>query len=91
MTNKEILQKKINNLEGNFTLGCYNKDIEKLSKIELMKVINNIDQEYTDVDIRIKRKDYVIEITTVDHEKDFNILTREEYIKRYGNEKYLDD
>lgn len=91
MTNKEILQKKINNLEGNFALGCYNNDIEKLSKIELMKVINNIDQEYTDVDVKIKRKDYVIEITTVDQEKDLNILTRGEYIKRYGNEKYLDN
>lgn len=32
----------------------------------------------------------MVEIATVDNEKDFILMTRDEYINRYGNERYKD-
>lgn len=84
LTNKEIIEKKVKELD--YKLGCYNNMIDKLSKKELKKVIEDLDQERTDVKVKINRKPYVVEITTMDNDKDLSILSVEEYVDRYGDE-----
>lgn len=91
MKNKELLEKKIKNLDGSYILGCYDKNIDKLSREELMKIINVIGEEATDVDVMIGNNEYIIELTTVENEKDLSILIKKEYIDRYGNERYEED
>lgn len=88
MSNKnyEIIKKKIEDL--GLTIGCYDPLVEKLNKENLNKILSSIEEEYTDVDIKINEKDYVVEIATVDNEKDLQILSRSEYIRRYGSSRY---
>lgn len=85
MTNKEILSREVGKI--GYTLGCYDTDLETISKHALKKVIDNIDQEYTDVEISVNRKKYIVEIATVDNEKDFSLISKRDYINKYGNNK----
>lgn len=85
ISNKETIQEC---LQGKYTIGCYDNDIERLSKKELKKVLDNIFEEATDIIVKVRNKVYVVELTTVDEEKDFNLLTKAEYISRYGSEKF---
>jgi hypothetical protein len=82
MSNKELIQNKIKSF--NYVLGCYNPHIDKLSKKELNKVLESIECEHTDIHITLNRKKYVVEVKTVDNEKDLDILSYDEYIDRYG-------
>lgn len=85
-TNKEIIIEKLK--EMNFQIGCYDVKIDKVSKAEFQKILNSLNDESTDIDIKIRRVEYVVEIQTVDDEKDFSIMTKNEYISRYGDERY---
>ena len=91
-TNKELIVERIQKLVKetgvNFSLGCWDKNIEKISKKELKKVIGSIYGDSTDVDIYIRKKLYVLEISVIDNGIDFNLLTQEEYISRYGDERW---
>ena len=51
-------------------------------------MLDNIFEEATDIIVKVRNKVYVVELTTVDEEKDFNLLTKAEYISRYGSEKF---
>lgn len=85
-TNKEIIINKIKS-EG-YTLGIYDNMLDKLNKQNLKKVLDNI--RYTsDTKIFINRKSYIVEISEVDNEIDFNVITLVEYESRYG--KFLED
>lgn len=90
MNNRIILNKSIKEVNARYEIGCYSEGMEKISKSELKKILDVVYLEYTDVDIKIRKKNYVVEIATVDNEKDFILMTREEYISRYGNERYQD-
>lgn len=85
ISNKQTIQEC---LQGKYAIGCYDNDIEMLSKKELKKVLDNIFEEATDIIVKVRNKVYVVELTTVDEEKDFNLLTKAEYISRYGSEKF---
>lgn len=85
-TNKEIIINKIKS-EG-YTLGIYDNMLDKLNKQNLKKVLDNI--RYTsDTKIFINRKSYIVEISEVDNEIDFNVISLNEYESRYG--KFLED
>lgn len=88
MTVKERIEAHLANKE--LTLGCYDKVLEKLPEEELQKVLENAEYQ-TDTDVTIKNKPYVVEIDIVDSEVDFSVLTKSEYISRYGDERYEDD
>ena len=88
MKNKEIILKEIERI--GCTLGCWDNMMEKLSKTELKKVLENIEFE-ADTDVKINRKQYVVQIDNVDEEIDFNIITREEYIDQCGDERYYEE
>lgn len=89
MTNKELVLKKIDSIDmgREIKLGGWDSLIESLSKKELNKVLENIEYE-ADTDVSIKRKAYVVQIDIVEDEVDFNVITKTEYISRYGNERY---
>lgn len=85
MTNKQKLQNAVTKL--GLEIGGYNLLLDELSLKELNKVIGNLEYE-SDTDITIKRKKYVVELDIVDNEIDLNVLTKAEYINRYGDERY---
>ena len=80
-TNKQIIIEKV--LSEGYELGIYDKYLNKLNKQNLKKVLDNI--RYTsDTKVFIDRKPFIVEISEVDNEVDFNILTLREYEYRYG-------
>lgn len=80
-TNKEIIINKIKS-EG-YTLGIYDNILDKLNKQNLKKVLDNI-KYVSDTKVFINRKPYIVEISEVDSEIDFSIITLVEYESRYG-------
>ena len=80
-TNKERIEKRC--AKHNFKIGCYDKQLDKLSNYSLRKVLENI-QYSTDVKVSINRKPYIVEIDEVDGEIDFNVLSLKAYESRYG-------
>lgn len=80
-TNKEIIVSKIKS-EG-YTLGIYDNTLDKLNKQNLKKVLDNI-KYVSDTKVFINRKPYIVEISEIDSEIDFSIITLVEYESRYG-------
>ena len=76
-----------------YKLGCYNDKIDSiLTKKALPRVLNGLEEDYTDLFIRIRRKLYVVSISTVDDEKDINIYSARKYFGQFGNlEDALDE
>lgn len=87
MSNQEVLAQHVKSL--GYELGCCNGAMDKLTKSDLNKVMQAADEECTDVWVHIGRKKYAVEISTVDGEKDFSILSESEYQNRYGTD-YLE-
>lgn len=85
--NKTIIEKKAKLL--GLKLGCWDEKIENLSKKELLKVVNSMEYQ-EDTDVLIKRVSHVVEIDIVDNEIDFSLLSKQEYVSRYGNDRYED-
>jgi hypothetical protein len=81
MKNKEEILKVVNKL--GLSIGCYDKLVDSLTLKELNKVLENIEYQ-TDTEVTINSKNYVVEIDIVENEVDFNLLTKEEYVDRYG-------
>ena len=80
-TNREIIVEKLKS-EG-YILGCWDKQLDKLNKSNLKKVLDNI--RYTsDTKVFYNRVPYIVEISECDNEIDFNVLTLKEYEYRYG-------
>ena len=81
---KEEIVKKINGL--GFTIGTYDKDISKIiTKKALKTILENLQEEYTDLFLNIRRNLYVVSISTVDNEKDILIYKDIEYFRQFGN------
>lgn len=81
---KEEIVKKINEL--GFKVGTYDKDIsEIITKKALKTILENLQEEYTDVYITIRKKLYIVSISTVDNEKDILIYKDIEYFRQFGN------
>ena len=80
-TNREIIVEKLKS-EG-YVLGCWDKQLDKLNKSNLKKVLDNI--RYTsDTKVFYNRIPFIVEISECDNEIDFNVLTLKEYEYRYG-------
>jgi len=91
MTNKEKIENKIKSL--GYEVGCCDEMLNTLTASATKKVLDALDEECTDVFITMKKITHVvIEISTVDNEKDvtFNFMT--DYFKKYGDlEEALDN
>ena len=80
-TNREIIIEKLKS-EG-YILGCWDKQLDKLNKSNLKKVLDNI--RYTsDTKIFYNRIPFIVEISECNNEIDFNVLSLKEYEYRYG-------
>lgn len=84
MTNKERIIKKLSQIE--YDLGCYDKDMEKLNYNNLKKVLKNIGYGSTDVQVFINRKPHIVEVSEVENEYDFKLLSKAEYQSQYGHQ-----
>lgn len=82
MNNKELIESKI--IELGYALGCYDTLINRLDKSEVEKIIKELESEYTDIKVEFNKNIYMIELSTVDNEKDLNMLSISDYIDRYG-------
>lgn len=85
MTNREIIEKELK--EKGYKLGYWSTLMELLPKKQLEKVITNMFYQ-EDTDVLIRRRLYVVEIDEVDGEINFSVLSQEEYISRYGDERW---
>ena len=86
LINKSIIADAIKK-EG-FVVGCYDSRIEQLKKSQLKRIIEQaLVLEWTDVIIIVNGVKCVVEISTVDNEKDFNLMTYKEYKNTYGDNK----
>ena len=84
LINKSIIADAIKK-EG-FVVGCYDSRIEQLKKSQLKRIIEQaLVLEWTDVVIIVNGVKCVVEISTVDNEKDFNLMTYKEYKNTYQN------
>lgn len=88
LNNKEIIEKKV--AELGYKIGCWDNNIEKLSRLNLNKVLRYLEEEYTDVLVDVDREKYIVEIATVDNEKDLNMLSDKSYESQYGR-KFEED
>ena len=94
MTKKEMFISAIEKL--GYKEGCIDPMIEKLSKAAIKELIAHIPYASTDVDVKIRGRLHVVEIVVVDDESerrevDIMILTQDEYISRYGDERWDND
>lgn len=81
MTNKDAIINLLKN-EG-LKLGCYDNGVDKISKKEFKRVLDNFFFDSGDIEIKIRNKDYILETYRVDNEVDFMLLTKKEYENRY--------
>lgn len=90
MTNKKISnrEKLAEFLEGSeLSIGCYDKNIDKLSVTNFNKILSAVDSRYDalDIDVSLNRKKYVVELFIVDNEVDLNLISKENYQAQYGD------
>lgn len=87
--NKELIKSIVE--EKGYVLGIYQKGMQNLNRSNLKKVIERMFEDSTDIDVYINRRPHVVEVVRVDREIDFHILTKNEYIGRYGNQRWEED
>jgi hypothetical protein len=84
---RNYIQSKLKQENEELEIGCYDKIIDTFSKRSVNRIIENaIDLEHTDIAVTSKNKKYIVEISTVDNEKDFKVKTPNEYKNLYGRE-----
>lgn len=87
MTNKERI---IKFLDGDYTIGCWDNKMEQMTLYSLSKFLKQLHYDSTDIIVTINRKVHVVEVNVMGNEIDFSVLTKAEYIDRYGSEKFED-
>jgi hypothetical protein len=87
-TNKQKVERVAK--EDGKILGCWDEKINSLTDEELEKILQGVKDE-VDTDVKLNGVDYVAEISYVDGEIDVTMITKSEYIGRYGNERYEDE
>ena len=86
MNNRERLIKTIS--QFGYSLSIYDHAIDKLNTKMINKIIKSFMGDSTDIDVTLNRKPCVVEMSVVDDEVDITMLTKEQYINRYGNERW---
>ena len=91
--NRKLIESRIKELNKKFgynlKLDIYDSSIDKISAKVLNYELNNFFGDSTDIDLVTRGKIYVMEIMVNDDEEvDTELLTQEEYISRYGDERW---
>lgn len=82
MKNKLAIQEKLMSI--GFSLGIYDSEMDKLSKKELKKVLENMEYGDTDIVVMLDKKEYIVEVFYVENEVDFKVTSPKDYAKTYG-------
>lgn len=88
MINKQKISEHIEGLGWGYTLGCYNEKIDQLKPASLKKVLEAVEEECTDIKVTLNGMPHIVEVATVDSERDLNIMTLKEYRNTYRNNKF---
>ena len=81
LSNRNIIENDL--LTKGFKVGCYDPLLEKASIRSMKRVLECMYEFSIDIQLTIQGVKYVLEINTVDNEKDFNLLTLKEYKSLY--------
>lgn len=81
--NVKALKKAIDGL--GYKVGIVDKDLNKLDRKAFKEILSSLEEDYTDVFITMNNELYVVEIATVDNEKDVMYYEGYQYFKKYGN------
>lgn len=66
--------------------------LKQFNQTTIKKVIDNFFGDSTDIDIKYKCKDYVLEIDVIDFSiVDIYMIPKKEYINMYGSSRYEED
>lgn len=73
-------------------IGIVDNRLKQFNQTTIKKVINNFFGDSTDIDIKYKCKEYVLEIEVIDFKTvDIYLIPKKEYISMYGSARYEED
>ena len=73
-------------------VGIVDNRVNQFNQTTIKKIINNFYGDTTDIDIKYKCKDYIIEIEVIDFKiVDIYMIPKKEYINLYGSARYEED
>ena len=73
-------------------VGIIDNRVKQFNQTTIKKIINNFFGDSTDIDIKYKLKDYVIEIEVIDFKTvDIYMIPKKEYISLYGSSRYEEE
>lgn len=73
-------------------VGIIDNRVKQFNKTTIEKIINNFFGDTTDIDIKYKCKNYILEFDVIDFSiVDIYMIPKKEYISMYGNERYEED
>ena len=73
-------------------IGIVDNRVNQFNKTTIEKIINNFFGDSTDIDIKYKCKEYVLEIEVIDFSiVDIYMIPKKEYISLYGSSRYEED
>lgn len=82
-TVKQLILEELKELE--YKLGCYDEKIESIKENYIIDLLDALGQEYCDIAVLFKnsKKWQIVEISTVDNEKDIITYSLSEYQEKY--------
>lgn len=73
-------------------VGIIDNRVKQFNKTTIEKIINNFFGDSTDIDIKYKCKDYILEIEVIDFKTvDIYMISKNEYISLYGSSRYEEE
>ena len=73
-------------------VGIIDNRLKQFNQTTIKKIINNFFGDTTDIDIKYKCKDYILEFDVIDFSiVDIYLIPKKEYIAMYGNERYEEE
>lgn len=85
-TNRDRISEKLSK-EG-FTIGCWDKQLDKLNYNNIKKILDDIPFGATDIQVSLNRKKYIVEVSDVDNEYDFKMTAKTSYLNKYDDDEY---
>lgn len=73
-------------------VGIIDNRVKQFNQTTIKKIINNFFGDSTDIDIKYKCKNYILEFDVIDFSiVDIYMIPKNEYINMYGNERYEEE
>ena len=73
-------------------IGIVDDRLKQFNQTTIKKIINNFFGDSTDIDIKFKCKEYVLEIEVIDFKTvDIYLIPKNEYISLYGSSRYEEE